>query len=141
MAICSVPGSPVRHGQLGAPYYALPSPRRSTMPSAPYSKAVAERDPPTTPCRELWAIAGRRAGKDSIASAIAVHCALFGDYAPHLRPGERASVLCLACDRQQARIVLGYIKGYFARTPMLAALVEGETAEGLGARSRRERND
>jgi hypothetical protein len=40
-------------------------------------------------------------------------------------------VRCLACDRAQARIVLNYIKGYFAKIPMLAALVERETAEGL----------
>ena len=74
---------------------------------------------------------GRPGGKDSVASAIATHFALFGNFAPYLRPGERASVLCLACDRQQARIVLNYIKGYFAAIPMLAALVERETAEGL----------
>jgi hypothetical protein len=57
-------------------------------------------------------------------------------------------VLCLACDRAQARIVLNYIRGYFAKIPMLAALVERETAEGLdlttnlAARSRyRERQE
>lgn len=93
--------------------------------------AVAERDPPLTPCRELWAIAGRRAGKDSIASAVATHFALFGDFAPYLRPGERASVLALACDRQQAKIVLNYIRGYFATIPTLAGLVERETTDGL----------
>jgi hypothetical protein len=88
--------------------------------------AVAERDPPATPCREFWALVGRRGGKDSVASAIATHFSLFGNFAPYLRPGERASVLCLACDRQQARIVLNYIKGYFAQsiaTPVTTALV------------------
>ena len=32
-------------------------------------RSVAERDPPTQRVRELWIIAGRRAGKDSIASS------------------------------------------------------------------------
>ena len=70
-------------------------------------RSVADRDPPAKQVRELWIVAGRRAGKDSIASAIAVHAAIASDtYAPRLRPGERASVLCLACDRDQAQIVL-----------------------------------
>lgn len=94
-------------------------------------RSVAQRDPPSAPVKELWAIAGRRAGKDSVASAIATHVAALSDFSPYLRPGERASVLCLACDRQQARIVLGYIKGYFQHVPILAGLVERETAEGL----------
>jgi hypothetical protein len=48
-----------------------------------------------------------------------------------LRPGEQASVLCLACDRQQARIVLRYTRAYFAQNDMLGGLVRGETADGL----------
>lgn len=93
-------------------------------------RAVAERDPPSQQVRELWVIAGRRSGKDSIASAIATTAA-FGDYAQYLRPGERASVLCLAVDRDQARIVLRYIRGYFATNPLLTPMVERETENGL----------
>jgi hypothetical protein len=93
---------------------------------------VAERDPPAKQVRELWIVAGRRAGKDSIASAIAVHAAIASDtYAPLLRPGERASVLCLACDRDQAQIVLRYIRGYFSKAPLLRELVVREHANGL----------
>jgi hypothetical protein len=36
---------------------------------------VAEREPPTKAVKELWVIAGRRGGKDSIASVIAAHVA------------------------------------------------------------------
>ena len=91
---------------------------------------VAERDPPPGRVRELWVVAGRRCGKDSIASAIATAVAL-GDHRAHLRPGERASMLCLAVDRQQARIVNRYIKGYFSSKPLLRPLVKRETDEGL----------
>jgi hypothetical protein len=59
-------------------------------------RAVAQRDPPKHRVRELWAIVGRRGGRDSIASAIACYSAAFVDYGSVLRPGERASVLCLA---------------------------------------------
>jgi hypothetical protein len=93
-------------------------------------RGVAERDPPEGRVRELWAIAGRRSGKDSVASAIATAAAL-GDYRAHLRPGERASILCLACDRAQARIVHRYIVGYFETNPLLSPLVSRETDDGL----------
>ncbi|HYU23914.1 MAG TPA: hypothetical protein VEO74_01830 [Thermoanaerobaculia bacterium] len=39
-------------------------------------RAVADRAPPTRRVKELWVIAGRRAGKDSIASAIATAAAM-----------------------------------------------------------------
>jgi hypothetical protein len=93
-------------------------------------RSVAERDPPTKRVSEMWVIAGRRAGKDSIASAICGWYSAFPDYAD-LRPGEAATVLCLAVDRMQAKIVLKYTKAYFSGIDMLKALVERETADGL----------
>ncbi len=47
--------------------YALPL----TAQERAYFQAVAEREPPTKPVREVWIIAGRRGGKDSVASVIA----------------------------------------------------------------------
>jgi hypothetical protein len=91
---------------------------------------VAERDPPARQVRELWALVGRRGGKDSIASAIAAVAAM-GDYRAYLRPGERASILCLACDREQARIVHRYVVAYFQSNPLLKPLIERETDDGL----------
>jgi hypothetical protein len=91
---------------------------------------VAERDPPNKRVRELWAIVGRRGGKDSIASAIASTAALI-DYRPYLRPGERAVVMSLACDRAQARIQTRYVTAYFNENPLLKPLVTRETEDGL----------
>ena len=48
-----------------------------------------------------------------------------------LRPGELAVVQCLAVDRDQARIVLGYIKAFFDAIPDLAAMIVRETRFGL----------
>jgi hypothetical protein len=93
-------------------------------------QAVAEREPPTGRVRELWAICGRRAGKDSVASVIAAHAAAFFDGSKYLRPGERALVLCLATDRDQAKIVLNYVKAFF-ELPMLKPMVQRETQSGL----------
>jgi hypothetical protein len=86
-------------------------------------RLLAERDPPTRRVRELWLAIGRRAGKDSIASAVATYLAVFGNFKKHLRRGERATVLCLAVDRTQAGIVFGYIKSYFDEIPLLHALL------------------
>jgi hypothetical protein len=91
---------------------------------------VAERTPPNHRVRELWTIVGRRGGKDSVASAIATVAAL-GDYRPQLRPGERATVMCLANDRDQAKIVHRYIAGYFKTVPLLQPLAVRETDDGL----------
>jgi hypothetical protein len=60
-------------------------------------RSVAERDPPKRQVKELWVVAGRRAGKDSIAAAIATHAAISADdFTRLLRPGELAAILYLA---------------------------------------------
>jgi hypothetical protein len=96
-------------------------------------RTVAERDPPKKRVRELWVIAGRRAGKDSIASAICAYAAGFTDYRADglLRPGEAATVVALAVDKSQAAIVRNYAASYFVEVPLLRSLVERETADGV----------
>lgn len=107
--------------------YALPM----TKTERTVLRTIAGRDPPRKPVRELWCCCGRRAGKDSIASLMAAYTASFFDPRGKLRRGERASVLCLAVDREQAGIVLGYIKSYFAEIPYLKQMVTSETVNGL----------
>jgi len=94
-------------------------------------RSVADRDPPKARVRELVAIAGRGAGKDSIASAIAVAEDINFDPRGKLRPGELATVMCVACDRAQAGIVFGYIRGYFESVPSLKAMVVNFTSESI----------
>ena len=92
--------------------------------------SIADRAPPAQRVRECWLIAGRRAGKDSIVSLIAAYVAAL--FEPRgLRRGERALVMCLACDRDQAKIVHGYIRSYFADIPPLRAMVMRETVTGV----------
>jgi hypothetical protein len=95
-----------------------------------FFRSVADRDPPKCQVREAWLLCGARAGKDSIASAIATHVAGSFD-GRGLRPGERALCACLAVDRTQSSIVLGYIRAYFDEIPALRALVKRATADGL----------
>jgi hypothetical protein len=95
-----------------------------------FFRTVAERDPPIGPVRELWCVVGRGGGKDSIASVIAAHAAAL--FKPtKLRPGERALVACLACDRDQAKIVLDYTRTFFQDILPLRGMVRRETATGF----------
>ncbi|WP_205751509.1 hypothetical protein [Bradyrhizobium sp. 6(2017)] len=98
---------------------------------AAFFRSVADRDPPTEQVSELWIIAGRRAGKDSVASVIASHAAALFEDQGQLRPGERALVMCLANDRDQAKIVLNYCRSFFTDIPLLGGMVERETAYGF----------
>lgn len=95
-----------------------------------FKEVAGDRDPPSRPVKEFWAIAGRGAGKDSVASAVAC-CLALRDYSAFLRPGERATILCLACDRDQANIIRRYISGYFQRDPVLRAMVVRESDDAL----------
>ena len=96
-----------------------------------FCAVAGDRAVPKHRVRELWCVVGRRGGKDSIASAIACYSAAFVDYGGVLRPGERASVLCLAVDRSQASIVQKYAQSYFSEIALLRGLVTRETADGL----------
>jgi hypothetical protein len=105
--------------------YALPM----TTDEIALFRELTDRSPPTKQVRELWVIGGRRGGKDTIASLVAVFASL-RDYGKQLRRGERAVVMCLATDRQQAQIVLRFIIAHFDN-PVLRPLVVRETRDGL----------
>src|SRR5262245_2551488 len=76
-----------------------------------YRRGTGRTALPTAPAREAWLIVGRRGGKSLIASVVAVWCACFRDWTPHLGPGERATVMLIAADRRQARVLLRYVGG------------------------------
>ena len=86
---------------------------------------------PQKPVSEAWLVIGRRGGKSFITAVIAVFLAAFFDYRKYLQPGERGTVLILAADRRQARTIFRYARALVRDVPMIAALLERETAEGL----------
>jgi hypothetical protein len=100
-------------------------------------RSVAERDPPTQPVSEAVFIAGRGAGKDSIATLIATNIAItFDPKRSKLRPGGKAVVMLLAVDRDQAGVAFNYIKGYFQEVPALAKLVKHIGNDSIELRNR-----
>jgi hypothetical protein len=98
-----------------------------------FKSVAGGRSPPKGRVKQLFVCAGRRAGKDSVASAVAAFAAAFTDYRAEglLRPGEQATCLCLAVDKQQASIIQKYTQAYFQRIPLLRSLVTRETSDGL----------
>jgi len=60
---------------------------------------------------EAWLVVGRRGGKSFTLAVIAVYLTFFVDWKPFLAPGELATIIVIAQDRQQARVILRYVKG------------------------------
>lgn len=83
------------------------------------------------PLTEAWLLCGRRSGKSRILALIAVCLGCFKDYSRYLAPGERAVVMILAVDRDQAGVIFGYLRALIMQTPMLAKMMTGETADTL----------
>lgn len=69
---------------------------------------------PTVRPREVGILAGGRAGKTSrFAAPMAIYCALYTP-TPTLRRGEFARALCMAPDKDLARQIIDYCRGYIA---------------------------
>ena len=96
-----------------------------------FTRFTGRTMPPTTAAREAWLVVGRRGGKSRIAALIAVFLACFKSYRHILAPGERGVVMVLAADREQARVVFGYIEALLEQVPMLAALIAHRTKEEI----------
>jgi hypothetical protein len=86
---------------------------------------------PTAAFKEAALIVGRRGGKSRVLALIAVFLACFRDYAPHLAPGEVATIAVLAANRQQARSIFRFVTGMLKATPLIASLVTDENAEAI----------
>jgi hypothetical protein len=104
------------------------------LPMTPEQLAIYQRHtgrtaPPSAPFAEAALVVGRRGGKSFILALIGVYLATFHDYRPYLQPGERATVLIIAADRRQARVIFRYVRALLMLVPMLARLIERQTAD------------
>jgi hypothetical protein len=86
---------------------------------------------PRQAATEAWLACGRRAGKSFVLALVAVYLANFRDYRQQLAPGERGTVVIIAADRRQARVIFRYVRGLLNGVPMLARLIERETADAF----------
>ncbi|MBW7964957.1 hypothetical protein [Bradyrhizobium sp. BR 10261] len=77
---------------------------------------------------EAWLICGRRGGKSITLALIAVFLAVFRDWSNKLVPGERGTVMIIAADRKQARVIFRYLTSMLVETP-LRDLLDGEPTQ------------
>ncbi|BAV45845.1 Uncharacterized protein MLTONO_0942 [Mesorhizobium loti] len=98
---------------------------------ATFKHHTGRTEAPTEAGSEAWLIVGRRGGKSFVMALVAVFLACFFDYRQYLAPGERATVLVIAADRRQARVIVRYIKAMLTGIPSLALLIDRETADSF----------
>jgi hypothetical protein len=101
-----------------------------------FKQFTGRSTPPAQPSHESWLVCGRRSGKSFVLAVIAVFLACFRDWRPHLGPGERGTIMIIAADRRQARVVMRFITGLLRSVPMLSQLIESETRESITLRNR-----
>jgi len=92
-----------------------------------YRECTGRMDPRPGGYTEAWLIIGRRGGKSRILALIAVYLAAFRDFRAYLSPGERGTIMIIATDRRQARVIHRYCRALIKQTGLLAGLVERET--------------
>jgi Terminase large subunit, T4likevirus-type, N-terminal len=101
-----------------------------------YQRHTGRTAPPAQPSHESWLVCGRRSGKSFVLATVAVFLAAFRDWRPFLGPGERGTIMIIAADRKQARVIMRYIIGLLRSVPMLAQLIESEAQERVDLRNR-----
>jgi hypothetical protein len=94
-----------------------------------FQRCTGRTLPPAGAFNEAWLIVGRRGGKSIILALIAVFLAVFKDWSGRLVPGERGTVMVIAADKKQARVIFRYITSLIIETPMLKSLVDGEPTQ------------
>ena len=96
-----------------------------------YRQSTGRSAPPQRAATEAWLVCGRRAGKSFILALCAAFLACFFDYRRCLAPGERGTVLIIATNSKQARVIFRYVRALLTHVPMLAQMIERETADSF----------
>jgi hypothetical protein len=94
-----------------------------------YRKCTGRTEPPPNGVKEAYAIVGRRGGKSRIVAFAGAFIACFHDFKKYLAPGERGMVLVLARDRDQSKVVFGYVSGILNAVSALKQMVIRQTAD------------
>jgi hypothetical protein len=87
----------------------------SEAEAATFRACTGRQTLPAAPCREVWTIAGRRAGKSRIAGFLVAFLA--GVKKWMLAAGERAVVLVITPSRRQGTVILDYAEAFIKILP------------------------
>jgi hypothetical protein len=101
-----------------------------------YQQHTGRTTPPAQSSHEAWLVCGRRSGKSFVLAVVAVFLSAFRDWRPFLQQGEVGTIMVVAADRRQARVIMRYCLGLLRSVPMLAQVIESETRESISLRNR-----
>ena len=93
-----------------------------------FRECTGRQNPPAGGSNEAWLVVGRRGGKSFALAVIACFLACFRDWKPYLQRGEKATVMVVAQDRKQARVIMRFVTGLLNGSPLLKPLITSARA-------------
>jgi hypothetical protein len=69
-------------------------------------------DTPANGFTNAWLCCGRRSGKSRMLAMVSAYLAVFRDWKPYLSPGEVPTVMVIAADKKQARVIFRYTREF-----------------------------
>src|SRR4029453_12638840 len=96
-----------------------------------FQRYTGRLQPPLGGSKETYLIIGRRGGKSFISALITCFIACFIDFTPFVTVGETLAVMCLARDKEQARIVFRYVKAILNHVPALRSMIADQRADEI----------
>jgi Terminase large subunit, T4likevirus-type, N-terminal len=94
-----------------------------------FHACTGRTDTPGDGFTSAWLCCGRRSGKSRMLAMIAAYLAVFRDWTPYLSPGEVPTVMTIAADRKQARVIFRYTREFLKALDVVS--IERETQEVL----------
>jgi hypothetical protein len=94
-----------------------------------FCKLTGRAREPGKMVHEFIGIIGRRGGKSRAIAAWLCWIAALCDHRSTLSPGERGVCLCISRDQRVAKIILGYVEGILADSPLLERMIRNRTAD------------
>src|SRR5437773_2437503 len=96
-----------------------------------FQSHTGRSSPPLCGSKETYLIIGRRGGKSFISALVTCFIACFIDFTPFITVGETLAVMCLAKDKDQARIVFRYIKAILNYIPALRSMIADQRTDEI----------
>jgi len=96
-----------------------------------FQRHTGRISPPIGGSKETYLIVGRRGGKSFISALVTCFIACFIDFKPFITVGETLAVMCLARDKDQARIVFRYVKAILNHVPALRSMIADQRADEI----------
>ena len=96
-----------------------------------FSRHTGRALPPHGGSKETYLIIGRRGGKSFISALITSYIGCFVDFKHYITVGETLVVMCLARDKEQARIVFRYVRAILNHVPALRCMIVDQRTDEI----------